>query len=278
MNVVVIIIGTLLGLLVGSFLNVVALRFNTGKSIGGRSECFSCSHVLSWRDLFPVFSFLVQRGRCRYCSSHISPDNIYAEIITALFFGLITARGLFFGVSLLALPYLIATLFLFIVFSVLIVIFLYDLKHKIIPDTLSVTFGVLGIFSIFFFEWADRVFVYVGLHIPDWSHVLAGIVIPLPFVLLWMISKGRWIGLGDPKLMVGMGFLLGIPLGISAVFVSFWIGAFVALVAIFINVVYKKRLLRQGKKSIMKSELPFAPFLIVGTLITAILYIHVFPI
>jgi len=275
MDILIIVIATILGLLIGSFLNVVALRFNTGKSLNGRSECFSCGHVLSWKDLFPLFSFLLQRGRCRYCSSSISIDNIYAEVITAVFFGLIAARGIFFDVLLFNVEYLVATLFLFVIFSILIVIFLYDLKHKIIPDSLSLSFGILGFGSIFFFEFINKVFIYTGIHTPSWEQLLAGIFIPLPFALLWLISKGRWIGLGDPKLMVGIGFLLGIKLGVSSIFISFWIGASFALSIYIINFIFKKTLLQTGKKSIMKSELPFAPFLIIATLITLVFNLQV---
>ncbi|MFT6361581.1 MAG: prepilin signal peptidase PulO-like enzyme (type II secretory pathway) [Candidatus Paceibacteria bacterium] len=275
MDIFLIVTATILGLLVGSFLNVVALRFNTGKSLGGRSECFSCGHVLNPKDLFPLFSFLFQGGRCRYCSSSISLDNIYAEVITAIFFGLIAARGVFLGTMLLSVGYLVATIFLFVVFSILMVIFLYDLKHKIIPDALSVAFGLFALVSSFFFEFVNKVFVYTGFHAPSLEHLLAGVLIPIPFVLLWIFSKGQWIGLGDPKLMVGIGFLLGMNLGISSIFISFWIGALFALSVYVVNRIFKKTLLRTGKKSIMKSELPFAPFLIIATLITLVFNLQV---
>ena len=270
MNILIVIFASMLGLLIGSFLNVVALRFNTGKGLGGRSECFSCGHVLSWKDLFPLFSFIFQKGRCRYCSSSISLDNIYAEFITAISFGLIAGRGLFTEIDFLTTHYLLSTLFLFVVFSILIVIFLYDIRHKIIPDSLSFTFGILTFVGMFFFSMESGVFMYMGFHIPIIIDILAGILIPLPFVLLWIISKGTWIGLGDPKLMVGMGFLFGIMQGISSIFLSFWIGALFALGLVITNKVLKKTLLRSGKKSIMKTELPFAPFLIIATLITLV--------
>jgi len=276
MNILFIIFLVIFGLLIGSFLNVVALRYNTGKSIGGRSECFSCGHTLSWKDLFPLFSFLLQRGRCRYCSSVISIDNIYAEITTGLFFGLIAARGIFSGyVDFLNPEYLVSTIFLFFVFSVLIIIFLYDIKHKIIPDLLSFIFGASAFISLFFFEFINGTYLYTGFHYPDWIHVVAGLLVPLPFFLIWIVSKGKWIGLGDPKLMVGMGFLFGIAQGFSSVFVSFWIGALFAIALITVNALYKKRLMQLGKKSIMKTEIPFAPFLIIATLITIIFDINI---
>ncbi|MCA9352579.1 prepilin peptidase [Patescibacteria group bacterium] len=270
MNTLIIVIATVFGLLVGSFLNVIALRFHIGKGIRGRSQCFSCNHVLGWKDLIPLFSFVLQKGRCRYCLSHISVDNLYAELCTGVFFGLIAGRAALFGEIPLTLGYFISTLFLFILFSILIVIFLYDVRHKIIPDVLSLVFGVMSFVSIFLFDVANHIFTYTGVHMPSWFHIFSGILIPLPFVVLWFISRGRWIGLGDPKLMVGIGFLLGFERGVSAVFLSFWLGALFALGLMLMNALFHKTLLRKGKKSIMKAELPFAPFLIIATLVVLI--------
>lgn len=270
----------LLGLIVGSFLNVVALRFNTGKSLGGRSGCFSCGHQLSWRELFPAFSWLLQKGRCRNCSSKISPIYVLGELCSGLFFGLIAIRGFIVsGMSFdpLYSSYLISTLFLFIVFSLLLVILFYDIRHKIIPDSLSLAFGLMAFFALFFFGFNDLgIYSYTGFTIPSIWQVVAGFIIPLPFVLIWIFSKGRWIGLGDPKLMVGMGLLFGLSQGISAVFLSFWIGALVAITIVVINKLFKKTLLRSGKTSIMKQEIPFAPFLIIATLVTLIANINFF--
>ncbi len=272
----VIIASCFLGMLVGSFLNVVALRFNTGKSLGGRSGCFSCGAQLNWRQLIPIFSWVFQKGRCHNCSSHISAMYVFGEGITALIFGLIGARGVIAGVNFFTIDYLIATLFLFVVFSILIVVFLYDIRHKIIPDPLSLTFAILAFISLFFFDFEFGVFNFVGLQIPNVWSLLSGIIVPLPFVILWIISKGAWLGLGDPKLMVGMGLLFGITQGFSSVFVSFWIGALFALSVVIVNKLFKKTLLHSGKKSIMKEEVPFAPFLIFGTLITLVFNINIF--
>lgn len=264
----------------GSFLNVVALRFNTGKSLGGRSGCFSCGNQLSWYELFPAFSWLIQKGRCRNCSSKISPIYILGEICSAVFFGLIAVRGfLVKGLDFdpLTGAYLISTLFLFIVFSLLLVVLFYDIRHKIIPNELSLAFGILMFLSLFFFSIETGIFTFVGLTIPNVYQILAGILIPLPFVLIWIFSKGQWIGLGDPKLMVGMGFMFGISQGISVVFLSFWIGALFALSIVIVNYLFKKTLLRSGKTSIMKEEVPFAPFLIIATLITLVFNLNFFP-
>lgn len=276
MSIFIIVSSVILGLLVGSFLNVVALRFNTGKSLGGRSGCFSCGNQLSWYELVPVFSWLVQRGRCRSCGSQITPMYFLGELMVGIFYGLIAARGVIAGIEWFNAEYLISTLFLFIIFGILAVVVLYDMRHKIIPDSLSLAFAVLTFASVFFFGFESGVFNLIGFHLPDLVDVLAGILVPLPFVLLWLVSKGKWIGLGDPKLMVGMGFLFGIAQGFTSVFVSFWIGALFALSVFLINLFLKKQLLRTGKESIMKEELPFAPFLILSTLVTLVFNINLF--
>jgi len=168
------------------------------------------------------------------------------------------------------------TLFLFVLFSILMVILLYDIRHKIIPDSLSFSFGMLTLVALFFFGFENMLFNYIGFHLPTSLQILGGIIIPLPFVLIWLISKGQWIGLGDPKLMVGMGWLFGISQGFTSIFISFWIGALFAVAIVVVNFIFKKQLLRTGKKSIMKEELPFAPFLIIATLVTLVFNIHVF--
>jgi len=269
----------ILGLIVGSFLNVVALRFNTGKSLGGRSGCFSCGHQLTWYELIPAVSWLVQGGRCRKCSSKISPTYILGEITSGLFFALIAVRGFIVGANfeqLFNINYLISTLFLWLVFSILLIILFYDIRHKIIPNELSFAFGILACISLFFFGFDDGVYTLIGNVVPSFDHLIAGILVPLPFVLMWMVSKGQWIGLGDPKLMIGMGLFFGLSQGISAVFLSFWIGAFFALSLVLVNFIFKKSLLRSAKTSIMKQEIPFAPFMIVATLVTLVANLNFF--
>lgn len=74
----------LFGLIVGSFLNVVILRMNTGKTLGGRSMCLSCNKKLEWYELIPLVSFIIQRGRCTKCHSKISWQYPIVEAITAV--------------------------------------------------------------------------------------------------------------------------------------------------------------------------------------------------
>lgn len=268
------IIWGVLGFLIGSFLNVVALRFNTGKSLEGRSGCYSCGHQLRWYELFPVFSWLFQKGRCRSCKSKISPMYVFGELTTGLLFAGIAFRGFFYDIAnVLSFSYLVGTIFLSLLFSILVIILLYDLRHKIIPDSLSLAFGFFSFLSIFFF---DAGFVLATALAIDWMHVLAGIIVPFPFVLIWLFSKGKLIGLGDPKLMVGIGLLLGVSAGFSAVIFSFWAGAAYAVIIMIVNKISSKRLLLGSNTRIMKAEVPFAPFLILGTWLVVITTLNLF--
>ncbi len=269
----------ILGLLFGSFLDVVALRFNTGKSLNGRSQCFSCAHTLSWYELIPVVSWTIQRGRCRNCSSRI-PPHILTELAGGIVFAGIAMRGVLSAgltaLEIMNVPYMLATAYLLTLSCILFVILFYDIRHKIIPDRLSLTFGILAFVGMFFFGFQGGVFTFVGFHIPQLWHMLAGVLVPLPFVILWLISKGSWIGLGDPKLMVGIAFVLGLSQGFSSVLLAFWIGTLFALSVWIVNLILKKQLLHQGKHSIMKSEVPFAPFLIIAFWVTLIINVNFF--
>lgn len=273
-----VILSFIFGTILGSFLLVVTLRYQTGKSLQGRSRCFSCGHTLSWYELVPVLSYLSQKGRCRSCSSHIPVETILVELGTGIVFAALATRAFFVGQTELMwnFDYLAGTLYLFTIFSVLVVIFLYDLKHKIIPDRLSFIFALLALIGSFFFSFRSGVYLWEGFSVPGLWHVLGGILVPLPFYLIWKFSKGRMMGLGDPKLMVGMGFLFGVLGGISAVFVSFWIGTLFIISTLIINNIFSGQLFGSSREGIMKQEVPFGPFLVLGSLVTLIFHIQLF--
>lgn len=252
----------LLGTIIGSFLNVVIYRFNTGLPIvKGRSMCMTCSHKLSWYELIPLVSYLFQSGKCRKCKSSISKQYFIVELITGLMFVLIS---LHFLQALFISSYLyvfLVTIFVFI-FSLLIVISVYDIRHKIIPDKLVYVFIAVSFLLIFVnYQTAYPLFTW-----PSLMSILSGPLFAAPFAFLWLVSKGKWMGLGDAKLMLGLGFILGPSLGLPSIILSFWIGAIVSL---FI-------MLFSNKKIGMKTEIPFAPFLIVGAFITFIFSIDLF--
>ena len=250
-----------LGLIIGSFLNVVILRLNTQKTLGGRSACMSCRSTLSWYELIPVFSYLGLGGKCKSCQSRISMQYPLVELLTGIVFALLFIKfgDLFFYDSL---SFIISYAYYALMCALLIVIAVYDLRHKIIPDILSFVIGGLGFLGIFLFDHGT-----LSVHAPSLANFLAGFAVSVPFALLWFLSRGRWMGLGDGKLLVGLGFLLGMLGVLSAVIFAFWAGGIIGII-----------LLAFSKKYGRKSEVPFAPFLILGTFLVLLcdLYLPLF--
>jgi len=208
------IVFALFGLIVGSFLNVVILRFGE-RSIGGRSACPSCHTQLRVGDLIPIISWIHLRGRCRYCKHPISIQYPLVEAGTAIFFA---------GIAGADLP-LVPTVFALIIVSLLICLFVYDLKHKLLPDMWIWAFCILSLAFVF----------VTSYQLPATSSLLSGPTAALPILFLWALSSpfagypGAWMGFGDVKLALGIGWLLGFPLGIVAVFFAFIIGAVVSV-------------------------------------------------
>lgn len=242
------------GIIIGSFLNVYIYRFHTGKSLAGHSHCMSCGTPLKWYELFPLVSFLVLRARCRTCGCAIPSRYFIVELAT----------GLLFAAAISLSSDLVMIGLWWIIFSVLVVITVYDFYHFIIPDSLTATLtflaaAVLG-YQYYLFP--------LGLDLV--VELLAALGGSAFFLFLWLISKGRWLGFGDVKLVFPLGLLVGSNLVFSFIVYSFWIGAIVSLLIIGVGK------LRRGKAHLhlmssgltMKSAVPFAPFLIVSSLVT----------
>jgi len=244
------------GLIIGSFLNVVIFRLESKKNLLGRSACTYCKKKLSWYELVPVFSFLFQKGKCRGCAGKISLQYPVVELLTGIVF-LIVYSLQFTVYSFLNFEIFeyLNLLYLFVIFSILIAITVYDLKHKIIPDRL-----------VFLFAGLSFVGLLVGFG-PEINkmNLFSGIILATPFALLWLISKGEWIGLGDAKLALGIGWFLGLVDGISAVVLSFWIGSIFGLILVFLSKL--NTLSFMNKNFTIKSEIPFAPFMIIGMIL-----------
>ena len=230
----------ILGTIIGSFLNVIIYRLNTGFSITtGRSRCFSCNKTLSWYELIPLVSFLLQKGRCRTCHSKISFQYPLVELATGLLF-VLSAYTTSFSLFVMT----VESVFIFkvyaIVCSLFVVLFVYDLKHKILPSSILYTFVFVSfVYSIVLYSIGERSLLDVS----------TGLILSLPIFALWFFSKGRWIGFADGVLFLGVGFLLGFILGVHAFLFAFWIGA---LVAIFLTYL-------MPKKFGFGSEIPFGP-------------------
>ncbi len=221
----------LFGLIVGSFLNCIIYRLEVGKSfLGGHSFCPYCKHELVWHDLIPVFSFLMLKGKCRYCQKPISIQYPLIELTTAILFVLV-----FNSQNLLNTGYLLLTT------SFLIIIFVYDLKHYIIPD--KVIFPAILTSFLFLFTTNSLLL----------NTVLSAFGASFFFLLIYLISQGQWMGFGDVKLSFLMGLHLGFPNILVALFSAFFTGAIIGLI-----------LIAQNKKT-LKSIVPFGPFLVFGT-------------
>src|SRR5574343_181515 len=137
-----------LGCIIGSFLNVVIYRFNSGKTLGGRSMCMTCSKTLAWYELIPVISFLFQKGRCNTCSTKISHQYPVVEFITGAMF----ASVAYYFSSILYydfIQYVVLVTLYSMIFSLFIVISVYHMRHKIIPDSLVYMFSFLAFVSMF---------------------------------------------------------------------------------------------------------------------------------
>jgi prepilin signal peptidase PulO-like enzyme (type II secretory pathway) len=171
-------------------------------------------------------------GKCRYCRKKISIQYPLVEIFTGILFLLIFYFTGFDFVNLI---------FLFYIASVLIIIFVYDLKHYLIPDKVLLP-AIIITFVYRFFDFSHFL-NYFGA-----AFFASGI-----FFILFFMSQGRWMGFGDVKLAILMGLILGFKNILVALFLSFFLGAIIGLIAMALQ-----------KKS-LKSEIPFAPFLITGT-------------
>lgn len=267
------------GMVVGSFLNVVILRHGTDhSSVSGRSMCPQCGKTLTWVELIPLISFCMQRGVCRSCRAPISWQYPIVESITGVLF---LASYWHFKSGLFDSIHILYTLFYFIVVSLLVVIAVYDFHHKIIPNTF--VYSLIGISGIQLFITPSS----FSFSTPTLWNILAGPLLYVPFALLWLGSGirwqqlsfsweqvGRWMGFGDAKLAWAIGWLLGVRIGLSSVILSFWIGAVYS-----IGLLLFQRMRHRGasdtERITMKTEVPFGPFLVLGTLIGMFLPIDI---
>ena len=238
------------GLFFGSFLNVLADRLSMGKTMGGRSMCDSCMHVLSWNDLIPIVSFLILRGKCRYCKAPFSIQYPLVELFT----GVIFVITWYFSLHSILIPpdsYLLHSIHLGFA-AVLIVMLLADFRYQIIPDEMQIALLILGVSKILY---TSIVIGGVGLSVVSQTmgmHALYGLSVMAPLLLVFLITKGRGMGFGDVKLAFVMGLILGLLPGFLALYIGFVIGGIVGGILL---------LTKKGKR---KTKIAFGPFLILG--------------
>lgn len=242
----------LYGALVGSFLNAVIDRLHTGESIKtNRSHCDSCGHVLGVFDLIPIVSWLILGGKCRYCSAVIPVRNLLIELTTI---GLFVATYLYLGGSerIVELGDWMVLGSLLVVVCSLLVLFVYDVYHQLLPDrVMLVTLVAMIALHGVSFATTGRMFG----NITWYNAALSGIGSAFPYFIIIILTKGAGMGGGDMKLAFVMGILLGFPKVFFAHYIAFLSGGMIALLLLF-----------RGKKR-FGQVIAFGPFLILGTYI-----------
>lgn len=236
----------ILGLFIGSFLNVVILRLHRQESfVKGYSKCLFCGHRLYPRDLVPLFSYLQLRGKCRYCHQHFSAQYPAVEFMTALAFSLVFINIFPHFDQMTIYWQSLVQLFLWLILTAfLIIIFVYDLRYYLILDIVIIPAVILA-------------FVFnMILGISPLGMLLAALVGGGFFLLQYVISKGKWIGGGDIRLGALMGFVLGWPNILTGLFLAYILGSIVSI-----------GLLLFDKKN-MSDKVPFGTFLSIATFLT----------
>jgi len=231
----------IIGLVIGSFLNVCIYRIPRGMSIVyPPSSCPACGKRIKWYDNIPVFSYIVLKGRCRFCKGKISPIYPVVELLTAFYSLLIYLK---FGIT-------VNTAFYLIFGYILIVASFIDFFHYIIPDSLTLSLAFVGI-------------VY-GLVNHELVHSIIGLV--FGFVLLYVVAvlgkavfKKEAMGGGDIKLLAAVGTFVGVKGVMFTLFAASFFGSFVGII-----------LIASGNAK-MSQKIPFGPYLS----LSAIIYIFV---
>lgn len=270
MNSILYIIIFLFGAAIGSFVNVVVDRLYVRSFLTGRSHCASCSKRLSFFELIPVLSYIFLKGRCKNCKTKIGAKHLYVEIVLGIL-ALLTYKLLlvsYFDPTTLDYNLITGALFSLIytfLFVLLSVIFLYDLKHKIVPLPFSLLILIMG---VAFEAWKVthlQSFYNGNYNALFYLDLFSGILIALPFFLINIFSKGRGVGMGDVILFLGVGYIFGFVYGMSIFLLSVWMGALVSLFLIYFL----------PKKYNKKSAIPFAPFIVVAVVIVLFLHIDI---
>lgn len=236
--------GFILGSILGSFSLSLADRALSGKSFWGRSICSFCGKKLSFLDLIPIFSYLILRGKCRFCHKKLSPGYLAVEILSGILIAILFWQSSFA-------TFQVETLIFKIFFvTILVSLLITDLKKMLIPDRIIIPALVISLV----FLLAEAV-ISQNIQPLAWS-ILSGLSIGLFFMTLILLTQGKGMGGGDVKLGVFMGLILSFPNSYLALVLSFLSGALVAVA-----------LLISGKKRFGET-LPFGPFLVIGAIIS----------
>ncbi|MDD5376915.1 MAG: prepilin peptidase [Candidatus Gracilibacteria bacterium] len=258
------------GTMFGSFASVLIWRIRSkeGGITTGRSHCPKCGHILGALDLFPLFSYIFLRGKCRFCQERISPVYPFLELITGLLFML---SGYFFINPLLlfspSLPEIMKLGFFLIIAFITVVFVFYDILFMEIPDEVLIPVDILLFILLFI--------VSLGVDIPVFGHFLPFqnpiLNIPLVnaslgafgifafFYIQILVSKGKWMGGGDLRIALFMGLVAGAKIAALGLLLAYFAGS---IIGIIILIATRNR----------NTEVPFGPYLALGLYISLFWY------
>lgn len=234
----------LAGLIFGSFATALSYRIPRGINWKTeRSECTKCHKKLKWYDNIPLLSYLFLWGKCRFCREKISCRYPLIEVFSGLIF-VATYLAFYFSDSTLLSLFrnelgFMGLIFTLIVFFLCYLILIIDWENKIIPDEIIVFLSTLIITTFIILDYSN---IYL--------HIVCAFAASFFLLSINLLTKGRGMGLGDVKLSVPIGLLLGFPYTPLWIFLSFILGAIVAIVLLML------------KKAKRKDEIPFGPFLV----------------
>lgn len=279
-----ILFGFLLGVCLGSFVKVVADRSLEEKSILGRSLCPHCHKKLKWFDLIPLISFVLLRGKCRYCRKPISKEYPLFELLFGLLIGLLFFLSIpdnFLNLNPISLIFLTLNLcFEVFIISVVMAILITDLKTGLIPDRITYPAIIIGFIYLLLSTILKTFLLYQSLsasalgrfllpphsdyfmnHVlitasPLWLGVITAIGLGIFFASLIFLTQGRGMGGGDFKLGIFLGLVLGFPNALVALMLAFLSGSVIGIALLFL-----------GKKKFGQT-IPFGPFLSFGAIAT----------
>lgn len=265
----------LLGLAVGSFLNVFILRYDPSQKFFsfrrtlGRSQCPGCSKTLAWYELVPLLSYFLQRGKCRSCETSLSLQYPLVELLSGVAFVFVPLRieQLLLLSPFFANIWVIAGLSaIWIAVALLLVaVFLVDVRYFIIPNSVNAALAALGaIWTValllvrfpagmgagsFLFNFAPLFPIFSTV----WANHLLGLGVGFVlFLIIVLASLGKGMGMGDVKLIASLGLLFGWPDIMVVMLVSFILGAVLAVWSLLI-----------GKKK-MSDQIPFGPIIVIA--------------
>jgi prepilin signal peptidase PulO-like enzyme (type II secretory pathway) len=280
----IVILGVIIGLVLGSFAKALADRSLENKSYWGRSYCPKCKHKLRAYDLFPILSYLFLKGKCRYCHKKIDKSYFWIEVIQGVLIGYLfyisAAQTPLLSDQPALILFILILLFKTFFITILVIITLTDLKNYFIPDRVIIPSIIIGFFFLLSINLYRVFHLYYYLSQNDFGkyllrpdnnyfldhvfmifksfgfNILTALGLGMFFFILIVATRGKGMGGGDLKLGIFIGLMLGFPNGVLAIMLGFFVGAIISILLIIF-----------GKKS-FKEIIPFGPFLVIGSLIS----------